>query len=601
MNPDNQFCVRLIHCGNKNISNPNDNLEKFVFYMPMGIFSLASILDKNGFDAEIIHLDLESGKRIGEILDFDTVDAVGFVCHWANQGRVVMDIAALVKKYNPGIYIFLGGHTASFFATEILEEYPAVDAVIRGDGEIPIVELCKNLHQHLLKSGDAATNFASLLPGRVQNLTWRGTDNKVTENELSYVSTVQDLDQFDFTAIHLLKNWETYLNISKYWTKFKPINTYPMFLVEVGRGCKYNCSYCGGNAHAQACLSNRNGQVRRSIDSIIGSIKKGISYGYKCFFVCFEFDRSDEWYTRLFRRIGEEKLDISFAYESWSIPSKALVDVMSETFERVIYTISPDNGVESVRKRNKDKRLFYSNGELETCLDHIAAKPNVNVQLYFGYFTPFETEEDVYKTMSFITKLFVKYSNFTEIVYMNFNTDPCSSLFLNPEKYDFHLSVHHFRDFVRKLKINFEMRNGKVPGMTLLSRPRRMTAIKAVNLANKINLFNNLFYFRDSVLNLFSKVSKTTLFSDYFRTIDLSFASKNDFTLDKVRQVFHGICREQDMSREMFNIIEREYERIGSQSLIDNLTHFYTLDNEEEKKNFSFMQNKLVDDGDFEF
>jgi len=601
MNPDNRFCVKLIHCGNKNIANPNDNLEKFVFYMPMGIFSLAAILVKNGFDAEIIHLDLESNRKIDEILDVDTVDAVGLACHWANQGRTVMDTASLIKTCKPDMFVFLGGYTASFFAAEILEEYPAVDAVIRGDAEIPIVELCRVLQEHLFKNGKRFTNPGPRFQGRVQNLVWRGTGGRVLENELSYVSTFQDLEGFDFADISLLRNWQHYLKISKYWTKFKPINTYPMFLVEVGRGCTYNCTFCGGNAHAQACISRRNGQFTRSVDAVMASIKKAMSFGCRCFFVCFEFDGSDLWYTKLFRRIKEENLDISFAYESWSIPSKALVDVMSACCRRVMYTISPDNGDPAIRGKNKDKRLFYTNRQLEDCLDYIAARDNVNVQLYFGYFIPFETEESVYKTMDFITRLFFKYSHFAEIVYMNFNTDPCSSLFLNPNLYDFHLSVRHFRDYVSKMKINFEVKEGEVPGMTLLSRPRNITDINAVNLANKINLFNNLFYFRNSILEMLKETKNMKLFSAYFRSIDLSFASKDDFTLDKIKQVLLDICEEQDAPAERYRIIEEEYKIIRSQSLIDNLTHFYTFDRDSEKKNFSLMENKLTDNGDFGF
>lgn len=601
MNLDNRLCIKLIHCGNKNIANPNDILEKFVFYMPMGIFSLAGILDQNGFDAEIIHLDLESDRKIDEILDVDKVDAVGFACHWANQARTVMDTASLVKRLKPDIFIFLGGYTASYFALEIIEEYPEVDAVIRGDAEIPIVELCRILQEHLLKNGKRLTAPGAFFQERVQNLVWRGTGGRILENKLSYVSTSQDLEQFDFADISLLRNWQHYLEISKYWTKFRPINTYPMFMVEVGRGCPYNCTYCGGNAYAQACISSRNGQFMRSRDAIMVSIKKAMSFGCRCFFLCFEFDGSDQWYKKLFKQIKKENLGISFAYESWSIPSETLVDVMSECCHRVIYNISPDSGDPGIREKNKDKRLFYSNRQLEECLDYIATKENVNVQLYFGYFIPFETEESVYKTMDFITRLFFKYSHFTEIVYMNFNTDPCSSLFLNPDLYDFHLSVTHFRDYVNKMKTNYEVKDGKVPGMTLLSRPRSMTGINAVNLANKINLFNNLFYFRESILDMLNETKNMKLFSAYFRSVDLSFASKEDFTPVKIKQVLLDICGEQDIPGEIYPIIEGEYKIIRSQSLIENLTHFYTFDRDREEKSRSLVENKLSDDGDFGF
>jgi hypothetical protein len=92
MNKTNQLCVKLIHCGNKNIANQDDREEKSNFYIPMGVFPMASHLRKNGFDVEIINLDLDD-YNIEEILDCRILDAVGLDCHWVNQSLVVLDTA----------------------------------------------------------------------------------------------------------------------------------------------------------------------------------------------------------------------------------------------------------------------------------------------------------------------------------------------------------------------------------------------------------------------------------------------------------------------------------------------------------------------------
>lgn len=111
MNEINRLCVKLIHCGNKNICTPDDHSQKNIFYMPMGLFPLARRLQENGVDVEIIHLDLvvEKGEAIASVIDIINLDAEGFDCHWANQSLVVIEAAQLLKKKKPGLFIFLGG------------------------------------------------------------------------------------------------------------------------------------------------------------------------------------------------------------------------------------------------------------------------------------------------------------------------------------------------------------------------------------------------------------------------------------------------------------------------------------------------------------
>ena len=128
MNSNKEFCVKLIHCGNKNIINPKDQEQKNIFFMPMGLFPLANELKKDGIDVEIIHTDLQPNHNLHRLLHLDTIDAVGFDCHWVNESLVVLETARALKQANPHIYIFLGGFTASLFAQEIITNYSQVDA-----------------------------------------------------------------------------------------------------------------------------------------------------------------------------------------------------------------------------------------------------------------------------------------------------------------------------------------------------------------------------------------------------------------------------------------------------------------------------------------
>jgi radical SAM superfamily enzyme YgiQ (UPF0313 family) len=539
MNSNGQLCVKLIHCGNRNILNPADNLTKSIFYMPMGLFPMATNLKAIGVDVEILHLDLEGGRDIEEILDFTTLDAVGLDCHWINQSLVVMNAVELIKKIKPGLFIFLGGFTASFFAEEILGDYPGTDAVVRGDGEVPITALARILKNNVLQGNLHGDNFET-----VPNLAWRKTDGQIVRNDISYVADSTNMEQLDFAQVDLLRNWNYYRDLCKYWSEFPSINQAPMFFLEVGRGCSYNCSFCGGNSRAQFAMNRRKKYTVRSIDSVILTIRKAMTFGYSFFYTCFDFEGSDEWFIRLYRRIKGENLKISLGYGCWGIPSKTLIDTLSESSDQAVIEMSPETANLNLRKKNKDLRLFYTNKQMEECLDHIGTKPNLKAQLYFGYFLPFETRETVFETIDYIMELFVKYAPFTEIYYMNLSTDPAALSFFFPEEYDMDIEASNFRDYLLKLQEIYVARKEATSWLTL-SRPRSITDDDIATLTKTLDVFEKIFSFFDrSILLILRKVNKPNILSGYLKRIDFSVSPNRVFSMEDIKNLLLDIAGE---------------------------------------------------------
>src|SRR6516162_1378784 len=117
----------------------------FILFPPMGLLGLADYLRVNGRTTEIIHLGVERQKH-GEI-DLERIltecnpDIVGLDLHWHFQSFDVMEVAKRIKEIRPGVAVLLGGFTATVFAEEILKTYGCVDFVIRGESEIPILDL----------------------------------------------------------------------------------------------------------------------------------------------------------------------------------------------------------------------------------------------------------------------------------------------------------------------------------------------------------------------------------------------------------------------------------------------------------------------------
>lgn len=569
-----KLCVRLIHCGNRNIANPHDNLEKNMFFIPMGLFALAQRLKKEPVDVQMIHLDLESSKNIEEILDFNRLDAVGFDCHWANQSLVVLNTIQLIKKIKPEVFVFMGGFTASFFAEEILSEYSVVDAIIRGDGEKPIVELC---HTLLQKKKCGKSSFKD-----IPNLAWRTDNKQVIMNPLSYVATEKDLEQLDFAQIDLLKNWESYRDLSRFFSKFESINSIPQFILAVGRGCPYACTFCGGNARAQMCINNRKGQIIRSIDSVFSTVKKAMSYGFSLFFVDFDFEGSDDYYINLFKRFKEENLQLTFCLGSWGIPSRSVIDALSECCYQGLIQISPETGDPQLRKINKDPRLFYTNEELEERLEYISTKKNLKVQLFLGYFLPFDTEETIFTTMDFLTGIFSKYSSFTELFYGNLSTDPASLLYFYPEKYEIDIKPRCFNDYLTLLTETYVLRRGSTPDMTSF-KPRDLSDSVINSLTGKIRLFNDLlFCFENPVLLLLKKVGRVDIISHYLREVNIPPITRRPyFTIDEIKNILLNISKEHNvLGPELIQSIDREYKK-AALSKTFKLRQFYSVKNNE--------------------
>ena len=63
-------------------------------------------------------------------------DVVGFSCNYLPHVPEIVDLAKATKSRFPQIFIFVGGHSASFIAASIIEHGAgAIDCVLKGEGE----------------------------------------------------------------------------------------------------------------------------------------------------------------------------------------------------------------------------------------------------------------------------------------------------------------------------------------------------------------------------------------------------------------------------------------------------------------------------------
>ncbi|MCP4666471.1 MAG: hypothetical protein GY849_08885, partial [Deltaproteobacteria bacterium] len=189
------------------------------------------------------------------------VKVIAIPLHWHQQAFHAIKAAREIRKERSDGLVVLGGYTASYFHNEILATHEHIDAVIRGDAEIPLLALMKAVH------GKGAM-------GDVPNLTWRD-GKEIRENPVSYVADERDLDAPSYARVDLLEHRETYIGyvglpfiwskrLSKKENKKRFHLGPPIFPLPIGRGCTGNCTWCGGGARAQYLVNGRKGVSFRS-------------------------------------------------------------------------------------------------------------------------------------------------------------------------------------------------------------------------------------------------------------------------------------------------------------------------------------------------
>ncbi|MFX0011459.1 MAG: cobalamin-dependent protein, partial [Candidatus Hermodarchaeota archaeon] len=214
------------------------NRSKFIF-IPMGVFAIADFLEREGFGVEIINYPLEqylnpnwSLKDYLRTIDFKIC---GIDLHWIHNAHGAIEIARIVKEVHPNSKVVLGGFSASYFHDEILKYYGVIDGVIKGEAEVPLLEFAQKV--------DRNQSLES-----IPNLSFRTTSNHIKSNPITYIA--KSLDDLNFTNTKILKSAKQYFECSR---KIMGIS----FNVPIGRGCQFNCPFCGGGQRALQRVTGR--------------------------------------------------------------------------------------------------------------------------------------------------------------------------------------------------------------------------------------------------------------------------------------------------------------------------------------------------------
>ncbi len=197
----------------------------------VGVLALTASLRRRGIPCEVVDL---SGFHHLYHRDFDEVmesvihkilathpDILGFST-MTNNLPVALELSERIKQRFPGIFIVFGGPGASFSANEIMEFFPPVDAVIRGEADTVFPDFVESLKTGTRKHG-------------IKGAVYR-EDDTIIDN--GWPDPVENLDTLPIPAYELFTNIEVEKNASSEFT---------VHVMEVGRGCPFTCVFCAAS------------------------------------------------------------------------------------------------------------------------------------------------------------------------------------------------------------------------------------------------------------------------------------------------------------------------------------------------------------------
>ncbi len=407
--------------------------------MPVGVIGLVNLLRQRGLEVRGLNLPLELIlKPTFDLRTWlesrDPPRLVMIDLHWYEHSFGALDVARLCKEVYPETPVLLGGITASIFASEILEHFREVDFIIRGDAEEP-----------LLKLVDSLEGKGDLSP--IPNLAYRDGD-LVIEQERIYCVTPADLDRLDFVDTDFLEHRDDYAAMQHTGGAgvIRDASERGHWL-SIGRGCEFDCAFCGGGKAAHRQFAGRRGLILRSVERVVDDIERLQEQGIHQ--VSFSLDPAIlglEYWRPLFEGLQQRGIKIGLYDEFFQLPSEEFLRAFAETADlnhsEVAITLL--SGDERVRRLNGK---FFSNHRLFQVLGWLRCY-HIPIFVYFSTNLPGERRETFSHTIDLARRVARHYPG--ELLRMHnicHTVDPLSPMSLTPDQYGIQVEMRCFMDY----------------------------------------------------------------------------------------------------------------------------------------------------------
>lgn len=405
---------------------------------PIGFISILRYLEQHGYNVRIVNVALKMlmDQRFDPENLIKKLDpkAFGIDFHWLVHVQGSLDLARIVKKHHPNTPVILGGLSSTYFHTQIVENYPYVDCVIRGDStEQPLLQLM----QYIEKGRS---------PENVPNITWRDSDEKIHANPLSFVP--ESLDDFTIDCGYMVKSALRYRDVLGH-LPCEEWNRYPITSVLACKGCIFNCITCGGSKYAYQRSYNRSSLAYFRPEKLVEEMKIIQRYLDAPIFILGDLRIVGKKYAEsVFDVMRREKVDNPIVIELFMPAGKDYIEKIAKSVPNFSLEISPESHDEIVR------RAFgrpYGNDELEKTISNAFKLGCQRLDIFFMMGLPYQTTESVLDTAEYCQNLLENFGKDKKlhpfIAPLAPFLDPGSIVFEDPKNHGYQLFFKEVEEY----------------------------------------------------------------------------------------------------------------------------------------------------------
>lgn len=429
LHPPDIFRFRELPVFRGPVSDVVPSSSVFEIY-PIGFLTISEYLKRHGINVRIINIAMKMMRDVSfgpeKFIENLKPFAFGIDLHWLPHVDGSLSLAEIVKRRHPDIPVIFGGLTATYYYREIMEEYPFVDFVVRGDStEEPL---------RLLVNAIKGKNGYEGVP----NLVWRDAKGRVIANDFSYMP--EDLDYINFDYSHLLRMALKHRDPSGY-IPFDGWLEYPVTAVFQCRGCVHNCGSCAGSHSAFRRLCSREKPCFRSPELLAEDIRRAAGLtGAPIMLIGDLLQAGEDYAERFLRAMRRYDIKNEIAIEFFRPPHREFVAQVAESLRNYNVEMSPESHDENVR------RVFgkhYTNGELESSMELFIETGCGRIDLFFMTGLPYQDYASVIETARYCGTLLEKYGKSGRLLPMIAPLapfiDPGSGIFEEPERYGYRM------------------------------------------------------------------------------------------------------------------------------------------------------------------
>ena len=449
-------------------------------FIPVGVVGLVNLLRAEGYDVQ--GLNLPVGQVLRPTFNLrqwlrtrrNPPKLVLIDLHWYEHSFGALAVAQAVKEALTDVTVVIGGLTTSYYGEEILANFPQVDYAIPGDAEEPLRQLAAQV------VGNGSSRLDDI-PNLIRRPGGNGNGNRKPEQNLGfYFADSAMLDNLDFVSMDWLSNQRAYAAFQYSGAGLITLRK-PKLLshwLTVGRGCVFDCIYCGGGKESHKELAGRNGYVIRTPEAVVADVARLASQGFQQVNLSLDIPTFPaKWWRAFFQQLRDQSIRIGVYNEFFQLPSSDFLEEVGATADlaHTEVAISPLSGDEEVRRQNGK---FYTNERFLRMLDTLK-NYEVPIFIYFSLNLPGETPQTFKKTLDLADRIGKSYPHHLLRMLNPCHTlDPMSPMSRQPEEFGMEVHYKSFQDYYDYCKgTGWEPRRvvrGQHRGFEMAGRPTRI-------------------------------------------------------------------------------------------------------------------------------